>query len=333
MSTMMTPREIVQRCIRFRDAPRIGLHFATEAAEGRVWPYTDFGHCGYTVDPRRPTTPHGGDEWGVSKTTLDPSSMGESHNPPLAGGWDAVDSGRWQLPDFTGPERYAHLPAGVAQIHAEGRYAYGHGLGLMLLPVDLRGMDAWFLDHGENEDRLAWLLDAITERNLLIIEAYHRAGMDGFIIWDDMGMNDRPLVSPKQFRRLYLPRYRRIADALHERGMHFIHHCCGQVWPLMDMFIEGGLDVLQLDQPELMGIDRLAASYAGKLCFWNCVDIMQTMPTGDVARIADEARRQVDSFHVGGGFMVKAYQQPQAIRLGHAALQAQYDAFMRYGAP
>ncbi len=103
---------------------------------------------------------------------------------------------------------------------------------------------------------------------------------------------------------------------------------CVSIWIC---FIEGGCDVLQLDQPELMGIEWLGEHYGGKLCFWNPVDIQKTMPTGDLRRIEEEAHRQV--WHLGnygGGFMVKAYQQPNAVGITIAASEAQYQAFVRY---
>jgi len=99
----------------------------------------------------------------------------------------------------------------------------------------------------------------------------------------------------------------------------------------MDMFIEGGWDVLQLDQPTLMGIDWLGENYGGKLCFWNCVDIQKTMPKGDPVAIEDEAHHQVWAFgRYGGGFMVKAYQQPPGVGITAGAAQAQYDAFRKH---
>jgi hypothetical protein len=113
--------------------------------------------------------------------------------------------------------------------------------------------------------------------------------------------------------------------------MHFIHHCCGQVRQYVDLFIEAGCDVLQLDQPELMGIDWLAEHAGGRICFWNCVDIQKTIGGGDLDAVEDEAHRQVwrlGSFD--GGFMVKAYQQPESIGMTVAQAQRQYEAFTRY---
>ena len=113
--------------------------------------------------------------------------------------------------------------------------------------------------------------------------------------------------------------------------MHFIHHCCGQVREYMEMFVEAGCDVLQLDQPTLMGIEWLGERYGGRICFWNCIDIQTTIGSGDLDAIDDEAHRQV--WHLGrhgGGFMVKAYQQPASVGMTADQAQRQFDAFRRY---
>jgi uroporphyrinogen decarboxylase len=325
----MTSREIVQRCIEFRDPPRIAMHFAVDPIDGRTWPFTDFGSAAVRADPDFVIENPHESEWGVVMETLDPTSMGEPRGNPLAEGWHLLDS--YRFPDFSKPVRYAGLREEVAALHARGKYVVGHIPSLMLLPAALRGIENWFLDHVLEKASLCRLLDMIVDARLTTIEHYHAAGLDAVITWDDMGTNERVFVSPATFREIYLPRYKRTNDALHERGMHFVHHCCGHVRDYMDMFVEGGCDVLQLDQPELMGVEWLGEHYGGKLCFWNPVDIQTTMPTGDEQRIEEEAHRQV--WHLGnfgGGFMVKAYQQPNAVGITVAASEAQYQAFLKY---
>jgi hypothetical protein len=327
--TEMTGREIVRRCIEFRDPPRIALHFAVDPIDGRTWPLTDFGGAAYRPDPDFVPQKPNQSEWGVVMETLDPTSMGEPREHPLGEGWHLLDE--YPFPDFQKPVRYVGLEENVSALHAQGKYVYGHIPSLMLLPAALRGIENWFLDHVLEKNNLCRLLDLITEARLTIIEHYRAAGVDGVITWDDMGTDKRAFVSPALFREVYLPRYKRANDALHERGMHLMHHCCGQVRDYMDMFVEGGCDVLQLDQPGLMGIEWLGEHYGGKICFWNPVDIQKTMPTGDLRRIEEEAHRQVWYLgNYGGGFMVKAYQQPDSVRITIEASEAQYQAFMRY---
>ena len=101
-----------------------------------------------------------------------------------------------------------------------------------------------------------------------------------------------------EFRAIYFPRYRKTCDVLHERNMHFIHHCCGQAREYMGMFCEAGCDVIQLDQPNLMGIEWLAEHFGGKICFWNPVDIQTTIAQGDVGQ--SKTTRITRCGHSGG---------------------------------
>jgi uroporphyrinogen decarboxylase len=328
----MISREIISRCIEFRDPPRIGLHFQTDPIQGRVWDETDFACVGYAMDPQhlpQPGATRWVTEWGDVRQTIN-TGLGEAVAFPLGEGWAQLES--YKFPDFTAPWRYAALDGEVARGHAAGKYVYGYVPGLMLQLIDLRGMENWFLDHVEAPEQLAYVLDRIVALREGMIAHYAAAGVDGVITWDDMGTNEQPFVSPAQFRELYFPRYKRTTDLLHEHGMHFIHHCCGQVRPYMDMFIEGGCDVLQLDQPTLMGIEWLGKNYGGKICFWNSTDIQKTMTAGSLDAIEAEARQQIWQLgNYGGGFMVKAYQQPESIGVTAAQAQRQYEAFKRHG--
>ena len=326
----MTSREIVRRCIEFREPPRIGLHFAVAPIDGKTWPLTDFAGVGYGADPDVHLA-DGENEWNLPRETFDTTgeNMGQVKKHPLGEGWHQLET--YRFPDFSKAARYSHLANDVARAHADGKYVYGSIPSLMLLPSDLRGMENWFVDHVVDADHLIRLLDMIVDARIRIIEAYAAAGVDGVITWDDMGTNDRAMLSPDVYRTIYFPRYKKTCDVLHEHEMHMIHHCCGQVREYMGMFCEAGCDVIQLDQPQLMGIDWLAEHFGGKICFWNPVDIQRTIGRGDLAAIADEAHHQVWSFgRHGGGFMVKAYQQPNSVGMTVAESQAQYDAFMRY---
>jgi hypothetical protein len=63
------------------------------------------------------------------------------------------------------------------------------------------------------------------------------------------------------------------------------------------------------------------------------VDIQKTIGSGDLDAIDDEARRQVWALgNHGGGFMVKAYQQPAAVGMTVEQAERQYRAFKRLSA-
>jgi uroporphyrinogen decarboxylase len=328
---MMTPREIVERCIEFRDPPRIGLHFKVLPINGRVWPETDFALLTYRNAPDFVPTFPGANEWGYKMETFDPTgeNMGQVKEHPLGGGWHQLET--FAFPHFDQPDRYAHLKNEIAGHRAQGLYVYGSIPTLMESVYEMRGMENFFMDVADEPPELKEFISLLLRARLEVIEQYAALGLDGAISWDDMGINDRAMISPAAFRQLFFPAYKATCDALHERGMHFIHHCCGQVRDFVPMFHEAGCDVLQLDQPRLMGIDWLAEKFGGKLCFWCPVDIQQTITRTNAATIEAEAHELVWKLgNFGGGFMVKAYEQPKAIDMNETQAETQYRAFCKY---
>jgi hypothetical protein len=256
-------------------------------------------------------------------------NFGQVKDNPLGDGWHKLET--FPFPRFDQAERYAHLRDEVAGHHARGLYVWGSIPPLMETVFELRGMENFFMDAADEPPEFKHLVSLILRARLQIIEKYAALGVDGVLSWDDMGINDRSTVSPATFRNLFFPAYKATCDALHERGMHFIHHSCGQVRDLVPLFAEAGLDVMQLDQPTLMGVDWLAENYGGKLCFWNPVDIQRTITLTDALTIEDEAHEQVWKLgNFGGGFMVKAYEQPNAVGITIPQAEAQYQAFLKY---
>lgn len=327
---MMTSREIVKRCIGFEHPPRCGWHFSVDPIQGKVWNESDFYYVGPKVSAEfepKPGQTEWVTEWGDKRSRIN-TQIGESVESPLKE-WSDLNS--YKMPDLAAPARNIHLKTETEKGHHLGKYVYGYIPSQMLLPIDLRGIENWFMDNACEKDNLCQLLDMISTLRDRMIDNYYSAGVDGVITWDDMGTNSGGFVSPATFREIYLPRYKHTINYLHARGMHFMHHCCGQVREYMNMFIEAGCDVIQLDQPELMGIDWLSENYAGKICFWNCVDIQKTIGKNDLNAIALEAKKQVDKLSKNGGFMVKAYQQPESIGMSIEESEVQYQTFKKYG--
>ena len=117
----MTSREIVARCIEFREPPRIGLHFLTDPLNGKIWDETDFAFASYATDPKylpQPGVTEWVTEWGDTRQTIN-TALGEAIRFPLGDGWHLLDS--YQFPDFSAPWRYAGMrdaPAKAAKIPA-----------------------------------------------------------------------------------------------------------------------------------------------------------------------------------------------------------------------
>ena len=115
--------------------------------------------------------------------------------------------------------------------------------------------------------------------------------------------------------------------------MHYIWHNCGYIVDMLPDMIDIGVDVIQLDQPRLMGHQQLADRFGGKICFWNTVDIQWSTQEG----ITDEDLRaevadMIRIYHRSdGGFMARQYPQPWDIGLSNERHRVIYKAFMENG--
>jgi hypothetical protein len=85
-------------------------------------------------------------------------------------------------------------------------------------------------------------------------------------------------------------------------------HSCGQVEAIVPDLMEAGIDVLQFDQPDLHGIDALAAHQErGRITFWCPVDIQVTLQTRDEAVIRAKVREMLDKLWKGRGGFIAGY--------------------------
>jgi len=185
-------------------------------------------------------------------------------------------------------------------------------------------------------DGLHRLLNKLTEMTIQVVEAYHQiGGIHGFLTAEDWGLQDRLQMRVDTFREFYKPYYQRIIDACHERSLHFIWHNCGYIIDMVPDMIEMGVDVVQLDQPRLMGHQKLIEALGGKICMWNCVDIQwasKEKVTND--EIRREVAEMVEAYQIprfNGGFIAKHYPQPWDIQLPAERQKLIYDAFMENG--
>ncbi|MCC7263401.1 MAG: hypothetical protein IT369_12865 [Candidatus Latescibacteria bacterium] len=113
---------------------------------------------------------------------------------------------------------------------------------------------------------------------------------------EDLCNNQGPMVDPGMLRRYYLPTVAMIIAPLVEAGVRLIHHCDGDVRPLIGDFLGLGFSGLQGFQFEV-GVDpyefkRLRSPKGEELLYFTSLSVSRTLPFGT----PDEVREEVDYF-------------------------------------
>ena len=140
-------------------------------------------------------------------------------------------------------------------------------------------------------------------------------------------------MKAETFREFYRPAYDRIIQTAHDCSLHYIWHNCGQIVDMIPDMIEMGVDVLQLDQPRMMGHDFLTEKFGGKICFWNTVDIQwSTAPERSDEEIRGEILAMISAYNrFNGGFMARQYPQPWDIGLSSERGRLIAEIFLEHG--
>ncbi|MBN1557815.1 MAG: hypothetical protein JW951_06680 [Lentisphaerae bacterium] len=323
----MTARDCVRRAVLFEGPERVPY------ALPEPWG-TDFHmvHVGPDPDwtPRFDTPLKREDEWGcVWEKLPGDKTMGQVTTHPLT---DYAQLDDFRFPDYGIPERYAGTRARVAD-NTDDKFVLAHfPLSLIHRLEYLRGHEGAWTDAYVHPGELGRLLDRMADVAVQAIDRLGDIGVDGVFSCDDWGLQDRLMVQPDTFREFWKPRYRRVYRHAHEKGLLTFLHSCGYIIDILPDLKEAELDVIQMDQQQNMGLERLDAAAGGSLCFWCPVDIQNTMIRGSVADVEAYARRLIDTFgKYQGGFIAKWYPDPDAVRHAPEKIEAMAAAFIEYG--
>jgi uroporphyrinogen decarboxylase len=328
----VTSRQIVRQSLAFASPPRIpyamGCGFPSDfrgvhrkpAPNRRQQPWT-----------RRETYWNMIDEWGNEWRRLESVTKGEVFRGAIEEGWHLLEQYAW--PEVDRADLYEEAAGQVREYHREGYYVQG-GVGMSFdIARYMRRMEVFLADCASEPDRVEILLGRIADLLERQVHRYADIGVDGIASGEDWGTQDRLLVSPAMFRRLFKPIYRRVVGAARSRGLSFRLHSCGFVREIIPDWIETGVEILQFDQPELHGIGYPAEQFGGRVHFECPVDIQTTLQTRDHPCIRRAARDYIDRLAgpFGGGFIAGYYGSNEAIGLDPQYQETAAKAYMEHG--
>jgi len=329
----MESREIVRRAIEFETPPRLPF-FLGEAWDKRLsavikdfpndvcdcWEMDRQENGWYFGIPAR-------DDWGCQWATTEIKNMGQVVGRPLED-WSRLSS--YKPPNPKNPFYFRRIEDSIRD--ADDRYVVltSHFTLFERLHM-LHGFARTLEDFYIEPEKIHRLLDRILEFKINHIgEAAKRFGerVHGIFLTDDWGTQNNTIVSAEVFREFFFHRYKRLFDSIHGHGWHVILHSCGRVNDFVPLFMDVGVDVLNMQKPRAYGIETLGASFAGKVCFLTTVDIQATLPKENPVAVRAEAEELVENWSTPeGGFIVFNYGDSQGIGASDAITETMFEAF------
>jgi len=309
----LTSKERMLRVLQRREPDRVP-HFewlvdrkVREAILPGCKDHNDFavrvGHDAVLVDPIFKKTPLGDgrilSEWGyVSQKTQEEHAI-EVESPIQT----LADFERYTPPDPCEAPRYAAIEQALAT-YGDTHAVIVHLNDVFSLPRYLMGMESLLMAIVAEPELVQALVDMSVDLNLKMAREIVDRGAQFVYTGDDIASNTGPLMSPRHFRKLFYPGLCRVMGGYKELGLNVIKHTDGNLWPIIDMIVDSGIDCLDPIDPQAgMDIAEVKAKYGARIALKGNVDCAHLMTFGTPEETAEATRVALAQGMPGGGFI------------------------------
>ena len=226
---------------------------------------------------------------------------------PLESAESKADVDAYPFPDPDAPARFDAARRDIDRMGEEFFVIGDVELSLFELAWHLAGMEKYLMAMATGEEWVNALDERVEHWTTRLALQLVEAGVDALWFGEDLGSQTSTLISPDQWRQRYKPRHKRIIDAVKAANPRVIviMHSDGVVAPLIEDFIEIGVDVYNPVQPNVPGSDPadLTAKYGGRISFFGGIDQQCLLPGGDLAALTAEIKRRAAVMGAKGGYL------------------------------
>ena len=270
------------------------------------------------------------DEWGVIWNGSTIKTMGEPLDPALLE-WDMLDS--YSIPNGKNPDRYATARKLARIVPEKSKFRMGVMTNFVFeVSHFVRGWDNYLRDLFKYPNELQKLIKKIMQFYYDCADQLFAMKAKAIFTTDDWGSQKNILISPAMFDKFYAEPYKAFIKYCHDHGAYFILHSCGKINKLIPKFIELGVDALQLDAPHMVGLDE-ASGFAGKMCFFDGIDIQKIYPFAGPKEIEEEFKRMAIKIGAkdGGLVAIDYFNANSALNVPWKTIKAFEKAVKKYG--
>ena len=144
-----------------------------------------------------------------------------------------------------------------------------------------------------------------TDLQLRHLNAIMESGVEVVVGGDDFGHKTGPLMRPEQIEKLFGDSYRRISEAVHSQKKKLLWHTDGNVYALLEKFVEWGFDgVVSLEPTAGMELGKVREQVGHKLVLVGNLDISYLLVRGTKEEVEDTVRKAIKDAAKGGGYIL-----------------------------
>ena len=203
-----------------------------------------------------------------------------------------------------------------------------HGFMFLRLTF-IRGYENLMIDFLEQPDQVHRLIEIVLRYNEAAVKQALAENPRLIAFGEDLGMQDRLLMSPAHFRKFIMPAYHRLFQMARTAGAHVYLHSDGRIVSIAQDLLACGLTVIN-PQAGANGLPDIKNCFKGKACIDLDLD-RQKFPFlchAEIEEHVEEVVRQLGSKE--GGLMLLAEIEPDVPLDNIEAICCVLEKYMHY---
>jgi uroporphyrinogen decarboxylase len=242
------------------------------------------------------------DEWGIVRRIGERGTHYYVEGPIK----DEADLDKYSPPDPYATHRFATLREVVDK--------YKYKKAIILLSHDafefsyyLCGMENLFMFYVTNPEFVHRLARKVIEYKKAVIERAIKEGVDIILSGDDYAYHQGLMMSKAHFKEYVLPYLKEIVELTKKHGKYFIKHCDGNIWSIIDDFIDIGVDGLHPLEPIAgMDIGEVKERYGDRLVLIGNVDCSSLLTWGSEEEVCEATKETIAKAAPNGRYILSS---------------------------
>ena len=165
------------------------------------------------------------------------------------------------------------------------------------------GMNDFMIACYEDVSFVEEMLDISTDYWVSFSNAIVNEGVDFIWTADDIAFKTGPFIPPELFRKLWIPRMRRIIEPALRKGIPVLFHSDGKVDDLVDDLIKIGVDCLNPLDPYGIDYREFKKKYGSRISLFGNMDIEFPLSKGTPEDVDFDVKKHMEVLKPGYGYI------------------------------
>jgi uroporphyrinogen decarboxylase len=211
---------------------------------------------------------------------------------------------RYRPPDPDAPELYVHLEKMVKRFKGKKAIIASIQDIFGLCKNFVLGDVPYYMSIHDNPQFIEDVNHVLLDYQLAYMKNCIDMGADVVLLGGDWAMGQGPLISPEHLARFAAPSLKEMVEYAHSRGIPVIKHTDGNVWPIVDMLLDTGIDGLNpIDPMGGMDMGDAKSRIGDKVCLCGNIDCAHLLVEGTEVAVREAVRECISKGAEGGGFI------------------------------